>query len=111
MLRVRRTGLAVLAIAAGTIAAGAQTKPSEELTLYPSSLTIAMREARVVSVATRSGKTPARVDWTISNPAIATIAAYGASAEIRAASPGRALITARANGRTTTSELTVVEEQ
>jgi hypothetical protein len=101
----------VLAIAAGTIAAGAQTKPSEELTLYPSSLTIAMREARLVSVATRSGRAPARVDWTISNPAVATIAAYGPSAEIRAASPGRALITARANGRTTTSELTVVEEQ
>src|SRR5436190_3643598 len=107
---VRPAGLIVLASSAGAIAAVAQSKPSEEPTLYPSSLTMAMREHRLIVVATRSGKTPARVEWTISNPAVATIAARGASADIAAASPGRALITARVNGRTTTAALTVAEE-
>jgi outer membrane protein assembly factor BamB len=71
---------------------------------------MAMREHRQIVVATRSGKTPARVEWTISNPAVATIAARGASADIAAASPGRALITAQVNGRTTTAALTVADE-
>ena len=71
---------------------------------------MAMREQRLVVVATRSGKTPARVDWSISNPAVATITARGSSADIKAVSPGRALVTARVNGRTTTAALTVAEE-
>ena len=54
----------------------------------PSSLTMGVREHRDIVVATRSGKTPARVEWTISNPAVATIAPRGASADIAAASPG-----------------------
>jgi len=71
---------------------------------------MALREHRQIVVATRSGKTPALVEWTISNPAVATIAARGASADIAAASPGRALITVRVNGRTTTAALTVADE-
>ena len=110
LFHVRRAGLVVLAIAAATIVAGAQTKLSEELTLYPSSLTMAMREQRLVVVATRSGKRPARVDWSISNAAVATIAGRGASADVRGLSPGRTLITARVDGRTTTATLTVAEE-
>src|SRR5689334_5141593 len=108
LFRVRRAGLVVLASIASTMAAVptvAQTKPSEELSLYPSSLTMAMREERVVLVATRSGKVPASVDWSVSNPAIATIAGRGSAADLRAVAPGRALITAKVNGRTTTAAL------
>lgn len=95
---------------AGALDARAQTKPSEELALFPTAFTMAAREQRVVMVATRSGKSPARVEWSISNPAVATISPHGPSADVRAASPGRALVTARANGRTTTAALTVADE-
>ena len=61
-------------------------------------------------VATRSGKAPARVEWTVSNPAVASVTARGSTAEIKAMSPGRALVTARVNGRTTTAALTVADE-
>jgi len=100
----------VLALAAGTIAATAQTKPSEDLALYPSALTMTASEQRLVVLATRSGKTPAGVDWSISSPGVATMTARGASLDLRAQAPGRAVITARVNGRTATAALTVVEE-
>ena len=100
----------MFAALASTNGGYAQTKPSEELTLYPSSLTMAMREQREILVATRSGKTPTRVDWSVSNPAIATVDARGASAEIRPVSPGRVLVTAKVNGRTSTAALTIAEE-
>src|SRR5690242_252077 len=109
LFRVRRAGFIALAIAAGTIAARAQTKPSEDLTLYPSSLTMAMGEQRLVVVATKSGKTPAAVDWTVSN-SVVSIAGRGSSADVKALAPGRALITARVNGRTTTAAVTVADE-
>ena len=105
-----RTALIAIALGAGAIAVSAQSKTSEELTLYPSSLTMALREQRVVAVATRSGKTPPRVEWTISNPAVATLSVRGASADIKASSAGRAIITARVDGRMTTAALTVAEE-
>jgi len=105
-----RTALVAIALGAGAIAVSAQSKTSEELTLYPSSLTMALREQRAVVVATRSGKTPSRVEWSISNPAIASLSARGASADIKASSAGRAIITARVDGRMTTAALTVAEE-
>jgi hypothetical protein len=105
----RRTALVAIALGAGAIAVSAQTKP-EELTLYPSSMTMTLREQRVVVVATRSGKTPARVEWSISSQAIATISGHGASADIKPSSAGRAIITARVDGRMTTAALTVAEE-
>src|SRR5215470_14848047 len=105
-----RTALVALALGAGAIAVSAQSKTSEELTLYPSSLTMTLREARVVVVATRSGKAPARVEWSISNPAVATVSGRGASADIKPSSAGRAIVTARVDGRMTTAALTVAEE-
>jgi len=71
---------------------------------------MAAREQRVLSVATRSGKIPARVEWSISNAAVATIAARGSAAEISALSAGRALVTARVDGRTTTAIVIVADE-
>jgi len=78
--------------------------------MFPASLTLAAHEERPVVVATRSGKAPARVEWTVSNPAIATVVAHGPSADIKAVAPGRALVTAQVNGRTATTALTVADE-
>lgn len=69
-----------------------------------------MGEERPVVVATRSGKTPAGADWSVSNPAVASVVARGASADVKALAAGRALITARVNGRTTTVSVVVAEE-
>ena len=63
-----------------------------------------------MSVATRSGKIPPRVEWSISNPAVASIAMRGSSADVRALSAGRALVTARVNGRTVAASVTVEDE-
>jgi len=68
------------------------------------------REDRVVMVATRSGKVPARVEWTVSNPAVAAITPRGSTADIKATSPGRAVVTARVDGRTASTALTVADE-
>ncbi len=69
-----------------------------------------VREQHAVVVAARSGKTPDRVEWTVSNPAIVTISGQGASATVRAVAPGRAVVTARVNGRSTTTALVVADE-
>ncbi len=100
----------VLAIAASTLGASAQTKSSEELVLYPSSLTLALRDERELTVATRSGKAPSRVEWSVSNPSLVTLVPHGASVDVRAGSAGRAVVTARVNGRSATATLTVAEE-
>jgi len=86
----------------------AQTKASaEELSVFPASLTMSGRGQRALSVATRSGKIPPRVEWTISNASVAAITPHGASADIRALAAGRALVTARVNGRTVSATVTV----
>jgi hypothetical protein len=88
----------------------AQTKASEELAMFPTSVTMTAREERAVMVATRSGRVPARIEWTVSNPAVATITPRGSTADIKAISPGRALVTARVDGRTASTSLTVADE-
>jgi hypothetical protein len=99
-----------LAVGAATYAA-AQTKNSgEDLAIYPGALSMSAVETRPIVVATRSGKTPTRVEWTSSNPDIVSIAPRGASADIRAKSPGRALVTARVGGRAVSANVTVAEE-
>jgi hypothetical protein len=111
LLLVRVAAALSLALAAGVLAGHAQTKTSgEELTVYPSAVTMGSRGQRALSVATRSGKLPPRVEWTTSNPAVASIASTGSSADIRAVSAGRALVTARVNGRSATASITVSEE-
>jgi len=102
---------AALALSMGAFPSQAQTKISgEDLVLYPAALTMSARGQRVASVATRSGKIPPRVDWSISNPGVASIAPHGSSVDIKALSPGRALVTARVSGRTATTSITVAEE-
>jgi len=107
------TAAIALAVCVGTLIR-AQTKPSEkpseQLTLFPTSLTMTGGEERVVTAATRSGRIPAPVEWSISNPAVARMTASGSSVAIKALSPGRALVTARAYGRTATAMLTVADE-
>lgn len=71
---------------------------------------MAAREERAVMVATRSGKVPARVEWTVSNPAVATITPRGATADVKATAPGRAVVTARVDGRMASMALTVADE-
>ena len=89
----------------------AQTKNAgEELAVFPSAVTMGPRGQRAVSVATRSGKIPPRVEWSISNPAVAAVVMRGSSAEIRALSAGRALVTARVNGRTVNASITVDDD-
>ena len=110
-MRSRTAGLAVaLALSAATCVS-AQTKDSaEDLTIYPSTLNMLARDdARAIMVATRSGKRPARVEWTVSNPAVASVASTGASAEIRGRSAGRVVVTARVNGRTSSATVTVLD--
>jgi outer membrane protein assembly factor BamB len=100
-----------LTVCLGVLVASAQTKSSEELTLFPTSVTMAGDEARVIKVATRSGKIPADVEWSISNPAVATMIAHGSStADIKALSAGRALVTARVDGRTATATVIVADD-
>ncbi len=100
----------MLALFASALAGLAQTRPTgEDLALFPGALTMGARGQRVVSVATRSGKIPARVEWSISNPSVASLASRGSFADIRAVSPGRALLTARVNGRSATAAITVEE--
>jgi len=65
------------------------------------------RAQRAISVATRSGKVPPRVDWSISNPSVVSITSRGPAVDVRALSAGRALITARVNGRAVTASITV----
>jgi len=107
------TAAIALAVCVGTLIR-AQTKPSEkpseQLTLFPTSLTMTGGEERVVTAATRSGRIPAPVEWSISNPAVARMTASGSSVAVKALSPGRALVTARAYGRTATAMLTVADE-
>src|SRR5438477_8398294 len=69
------------------------------------------RGQRIVSVATRSGKIPPRVDWVISNPSVASITARGSSVDVRAVSAGRTLVTARVNGLTVSATVMVTEER
>jgi outer membrane protein assembly factor BamB len=89
----------------------AQTRTSgEELSVFPASLTMGARGQRTVSVATRSGKVPARVEWSVSNPSIASITSRGSFVDVRPLSPGRALVTARVAGRTVSASVTVAEE-
>src|SRR5665213_535781 len=102
---------AVLALSTGALTGHAQTKASgEDLTLYPGAITMAGHDERVISVATRSGKAPLRVEWTVSNPDILTIAPHGPTAAIKGKSPGRVLVTARVNGRSVNANVTVAEE-
>ena len=95
---------------AAAVSDDAQTKTSEELVMFPTALTMTAREERAVMVATRSGRVPARVEWTVSNSAVATVTPRGASADVKATSPGRALVTARVDGRTASLSLTVADE-
>lgn len=89
----------------------AQTKPSgEDLSVFPATITMGARGQRAISVATRSGKIPSRVEWTVSNPAVAALTSRGPSAEVRAVAPGRALVTARVAGRTVSATITVGDE-
>jgi hypothetical protein len=99
-----------LALSAAALV-GAQTKNSgEDLSIFPGALNMGAVETRPIVVATRSGKTPQRVEWTISNPDIASISPRGSFADITAKSPGRALVTARVAGRTVSANVTVAEE-
>src|SRR5437763_14968428 len=108
LFRVRTAAALLIALAVGVPAGRAQTKTSgEELTIFPSAVTMGPRGQRALSVATRSGKIPPRVEWTISNPTVASIAMRGPAADVRALSVGRALITARVNGRTVNATIVV----
>ena len=109
-MRSRTAGLAVaLALSAATCVS-AQTKDSaEDLTIFPSTLSLARDGARTIMVATRSGKRPPRVEWTVSNPAVASVASTGASADVRARAAGRVVVTARVNGRTSSASVTVLD--
>ena len=78
--------------------------------MFPTALTMTAHEERVVMVATRSGKTPARVEWSVSNPAIATVTPRGSTAAVKAMSPGRALVSARVDGRMASTTLVVADE-
>lgn len=49
----------------------------------------------------------ARVEWSISNTSIASLTPRGASVDVRALAPGRALVTARVSGRSVSATLTV----
>jgi len=111
-MRWRTLGAATaLALGVGAFTGHAQTKISgEELAMFPASIAMGTRSQRVASVATRSGKVPPRVDWAISNPGVASIAPHGSSVDIKALSPGRALVTARLNGRSATASITVADE-
>ncbi len=101
----------MLALGAGVCAAYAQTRASgEELTIYPATVTMSARGQRSLSVATRSGKIPAGVDWSTSNAAVASITPHGSAVDVRAVSPGRALVTARVNGRTVAASIVVADE-
>ena len=102
---------AVLALCTGALTGHAQTKASgEDLTLYPGAITMAERDERVIAVATRSGKAPLRVEWTVSNSEILAIAPHGPTAAIKGKSAGRVLVTARVNGRAVNATITVAEE-
>ena len=87
-----------------------QKASGEDLTFYPGAITMAEHDERVLAVATRSGKAPPRVEWTVSNPDILTIAPHGPTAAIKGRSAGRALVTARVNGRIVNANVTVAEE-
>ena len=80
---------------------------AEELYVYPSAITMGARGQRTLSVATRSGKIPARVEWSTSNGSIATIAPRGATVDVRAGGAGRAVVTARVNGKSVTATVIV----
>src|SRR5258708_6749243 len=111
-MRWRALGAAAaLAFSASELSGQAQSRNSgEALALFPASITMGVRSRGVTSVATRSGKIPPRVDWSISNPGIASISPHGSSVDIRALSAGRVLITARVNGRSVDASVTVSED-
>jgi len=101
---------AALALGASGLTGLAQTAVSADaLTLYPASMTLGARDRAAAMVAARSGKIPAHVTWSISDPGVASIAPHGPSVDITALSPGRALVTASANGRIATASITVAE--
>jgi len=109
-MRWRAIGAAAALALASGLTGQAQTKVSGDvLTLYPASMTLGARGRAVAMVATRSGKIPARVTWSISAPGVASMTPHGSSVDVTALSPGRALVTASANGRTATLSLTVAE--
>jgi len=114
LLRARTATLLALALGAGVLDVSnghAQTKISgEELAVFPASLTMGARGQRALSVATRSGKIPSRVEWSVSNPSVASIITRGSFVDVRALSPGRALVTARVDGRTVNAAITVAED-
>ena len=88
----------------------AQTRGgNEDLSIFPAAVTMGPRGQRTLSVATKSGKVPPRVEWSISSSAVAAIAPRGALVDLHAVAAGRAVVTARVNGRTVTSAVTVEE--
>jgi len=111
-MKWRTAGAAViLALGAGAFTSQAQTRISgEELALFPASIPLGAGSRGVTSVATRSGKIPPRVDWSISNSSVASITAHGPSVEIQARSAGRAVVTARVSGRSASATITVSED-
>jgi hypothetical protein len=80
---------------------------AEELSIFPGTVTMGPRGQRTLSVATRSGKTPPRVEWSISNASIASVSPRGAFVDVRALTAGRALVTARVNGKSVNASVTV----
>jgi len=110
-MRLRTIWAAAALVLSAATCANAQAKNSaEDLTLYPGAITMAERDERVISVATRSGRAPLRVEWTVSNPDILTIAAHGPTAALKGKAAGRVLVTARVNGRAVNASIIVAEE-
>ncbi|HVZ20410.1 MAG TPA: hypothetical protein VG871_05075, partial [Vicinamibacterales bacterium] len=111
-MRWRTVGVvAALAVSAGALAAEVGTRPSaDQLLLFPTTLTMGARGQRTVMAATRSGKIPPRVEWSLSNPALATLSPHGAAVDLKALAPGRLELTARVNGRTATAGITITDD-
>jgi len=107
-----RTAAALaLILATGARTGHAQTKtPGEDLAVFPASMTMGARGQREISVATRSGKIPPRVEWSISNAAVASLTPHAASVDVKAVAPGRALVTARVNGHSVSATVVVGDE-
>lgn len=111
LFRSRIAGALAFVLATGAVSGRAQTRGSgEELAIFPASVTMGARGQRTISVVTRSGKIPARVEWSITNSSVASLNARASTADIKALSAGRALVTARVNGRSVTATIVVAEE-
>ena len=109
-MRLRTIWAAAALVLGATTFASAQTKSSaEDITIFPSALSMSARDERAMMVATRSGKAPMRVDWSISNAGVASVSSSGASARIKGRSAGRVTVTARANGRSVSATVTISE--